>query len=476
MPVRAVPWSTTGVGTGGSRPDGDVVSAPHPESGPAARPAEPAPPAHWIRRLRVSASVVVGMALGSAVTVGTALLLYTGRRVLPTSGFLVALAVGALGAGTWVGGADQGRTPRSRSRWVAAMVALALAAALAAARNAYPSLRTGQAGGALGVLLLLAVPAYVTGSLISVLQARETAAGRSAGAIGIAVLLGACLGILGAATVFIPNFDAPGVLLVAATVLALAGSWESGLATTVSESERANMKNRVVIVTGVGRRGQVGYVIAQRFLAGGARVVITGRTAAVDELAAELAAHGEVAAVAADLTEAGDIERVVAAARDRWGRLDALINVAGGLSVNRPVEDTEPEDWRREIERSAETALRMIRATLPLLRAHRGAIVNFAAPAGERARARLAAYSAAKAAVIALTRAVALEEREHGVRCNAIAPGLVDTAQNREWVKDAATTHWVTREQIADVAFFLAGSAASGISGEVLHVLGDTLK
>ena len=235
------------------------------------------------------------------------------------------------------------------------------------------------------------------------------------------------------------------------------------------------MRHRAVIVTGVGGRGQVGFAVAQRLLAAGARVVVTGHSAGVNELATELSAHGEVVAVEADLTEPADAERVVAAARERFGRLDALINVAGGLGLIRAVAETGNEEWRREIQRNADTAFNMSRAALPLLRESRGAIVNFASPAGARAGKLLGAYSAGKAAVIALTRALALEERTHGVRVNAIAPGTIDTEQNRHAAEDPASARYVKREEVAEVALFLISPAASGISGETIFVLGDTL-
>ena len=163
---------------------------------------------------------------------------------------------------------------------------------------------------------------------------------------------------------------------------------------------------------------------------------------------------------------------VVAAAGEHLGRVDVLVNVAGGLSVIKPLAETADDEWTREIDRNARTTFLMCRAALPLLRQSRGAIINFASPAGVRAKASLGAYSAAKAAVVALTRALALEEARNGVRVNAIAPGMIDTAQNVESAREPSAVRWVTRQQIADVVLFLAGDTASGISGETIHVLG----
>jgi NAD(P)-dependent dehydrogenase (short-subunit alcohol dehydrogenase family) len=88
----------------------------------------------------------------------------------------------------------------------------------------------------------------------------------------------------------------------------------------------------------------------------------------------------------------------------------------------------------------------------------------------------LGAYSAAKAAVIALTRALALEELPHGVRANAIAPGMIDTEQNRQSAADPATTKWVSREAIAEVTLFLASPVSRAVTGETIQALGDGLR
>lgn len=257
------------------------------------------------------------------------------------------------------------------------------------------------------------------------------------------------------------------------------------------------MTDRVVIITGAADRGQLGYAIAERFARAGAHVVISARSEALDEAAARLGAgagieaaggveaesvgagahvapDGDVIAVRADLTSDDDVSRLVDTVRERFGRLDVLINVAGGLSVIASVEDTTPEEWQREIERNAGTALRLSRAALPLLRESRGAIVNFASPAAMRAPAKLAAYSAAKAAVIALTRSLAIEEKTNGVRVNAIAPGIMDTAQNRTEMGEDMT--YVSRDDVASVAVFLAGPGAAAITGETIHVLGETIR
>jgi NAD(P)-dependent dehydrogenase (short-subunit alcohol dehydrogenase family) len=234
------------------------------------------------------------------------------------------------------------------------------------------------------------------------------------------------------------------------------------------------MMGNVAIVTGVGARGQVGYAVAAALLRVGARVVVSARGEAVEALAGELEAGApegvEVAAVRADLGTGEGAAAVVAAASDRFGRLDLLVNVAGGLTLIKPIAETTTEELESELARNAKTVFLMCRAALPLLRESRGSIVNFASPAGLAPVANLGAYSAAKALVVSLTRSFALEEAANGVRVNAVAPGMIDTEQNRASAAPGAKIKWVSREQIAEAVLYLAG--ASAVTGEVLAIRG----
>jgi NAD(P)-dependent dehydrogenase (short-subunit alcohol dehydrogenase family) len=414
--------------------------------------------------------MLAGLAFGATTTAGAALLLYTGQGFLRATGFLLGLALGSLAAGVWVGSAEAGTVVRTRGRWLMLVLAFTVAGLFAAFWAARPALRAAPMGGALAVLLVLAEPAYLTGSLLAGVQTRTS---RIAATAAIA---GAAFGVLIASTLLIPRFEAPMVFLGASVLVTLGGILEA-TRDPIHEwrVDRMDLADRVALITGVGNAGQVGYAIAQRFLAAGARILITARDAQVEQLASQLGPAERVATRTADLTNESDVRLLLDDVRARFGRLDVLINVAGGLSVIRPVGETSPDEWRAELRRNAETAFLVSRAALPILRENGGTIINFASPAGGRAVKNMAAYSAGKAAVIALTRALALEEREHGVRVNAIAPGMVDTAQNRESASDPERVRWVTREQIADVALFLATPAGSGINGETIHVVAEGL-
>ena len=423
--------------------------------------------------------------MGATALAAGALLLYAERGFLSSAGFLIALTLLAVAAGLWVGAPD-GPLPghrRTMTRWMFAIAAMVLASFMAMAWLRAPVLQATAWGRPLAVVILLAEPAYAIGALLAALEARRRgwlardwlARGGSgegrAGGVAVPALTGFAVGAVLAAAWLIPSMPPGPVYLGTALLLATAGTFEMRAG---RDGRSGSMAERVVVVTGVGGKGQVGYALAESFLAQGARLVVTGRTDAVEAHARELG--DGVAWVAADLATPEGAEAVVDAARQRWGRLDVLVNVAGGLHVIRPLSETTPDEFDREIRANAVTTYNTCRAALPLLRASRGCILNFASPAGQRAVGGMAAYSAAKAGVVALTRALALEEREHGVRVNAIAPGMVDTEQNRSQVEDVENVGWVTREEIAAVTLFLTSPEGSGINGQVVQVPGRGLK
>jgi NAD(P)-dependent dehydrogenase (short-subunit alcohol dehydrogenase family) len=377
---------------------------------------------------------------------------------------MLGLSLTSLAAGLWVGAPDAKRRP-GRARWTWTVIALGLASVFATVWDATPDLRQSAAAGALAALFLLAHPAYTGG----VVMAAVAGDGRR-DTVAPAAFLGAAFGIVLSATTLIPRFEA-GTIYLGGAALVAAGAATLTIGYSRDRRRGTDMQGRVAIITGVGDRGQAGFIIAQRFAAAGARLLITARGETVHELAAELGA--DAVGVPADLTIEADVDRLINTVRERFGRLDALINVAGGLTVTKPLAETSGEEWRREIQRNAETVLTTCRAALPMLRESRGSIVNFASPAGERAVKELGAYSAAKAAVIALTRAMALEELAHGVRVNAIAPGMMDTEQNRQSSSNPETAKFVSRESVAEVALFLASPVSRAVTGETIHAPGE---
>ena len=170
------------------------------------------------------------------------------------------------------------------------------------------------------------------------------------------------------------------------------------------------------------------------------------------------------------VTALGSGMPIVEQATDNYGRIDVLVNVAGGLTAVGPVTESSHDVFEREMAVNVKTMYLASRAAAQVMvRQRSGAIVSFASVAAFSARPTMAAYSAAKAGVAALTQALALELRDHGIRANAVAPGLVRTADNRASMGDAKV-RWVEIADVVHAVMFLASDYAAGITGHVLPV------
>ena len=238
-----------------------------------------------------------------------------------------------------------------------------------------------------------------------------------------------------------------------------------------------DFQGQVVVVTGVGRVGQIGYAVADGFAQAGARLVISDRDGiTLASRAREFAARGvEVRAAAGDLTQPDVANWVVEQAVHNFGRLDVLVNVAGGLTDIAPVTEASLDVLDKAIAINVTTMDLVSRAAAQVMvKQRRGAIVSFASVAALSAKPSMAAYSAAKAGVAALTRSMALELRDSGVRVNAVAPGLVRTGDNVGAMGDGPA-RWVEIADIVHAVLFLSSDLAAGITGHVLPVSrGDT--
>jgi NAD(P)-dependent dehydrogenase (short-subunit alcohol dehydrogenase family) len=230
---------------------------------------------------------------------------------------------------------------------------------------------------------------------------------------------------------------------------------------------------RSVVLTGVGREGQVGEAVAQAFAERGARVFLVDHTEANVRARAEaLVARGLRAAfLVADLTDAAAAATLAERVRDATaGRVHAVVHLAGGFAASGPVAESDPAVWQRQFAMNATTAYLTARAFLPLLRGAKGALVFFASEMvlpGART-ANLSAYVASKSAVVALAQAIALEERANGVRANAVAPTTIRTADNVAAMGTDAPM--VAREAVADVVLWLCSDAARAVTGQVIPV------
>ncbi len=237
-----------------------------------------------------------------------------------------------------------------------------------------------------------------------------------------------------------------------------------------------NFAGKVVLVTGVARVGQIGHAVALAFGRAGAKLVLCDRNAVeASARAREFEAEGiEARPTAGDLTEPDIARLAVETALRHFGRLDVVVNVAGGLTTFGPIDGTAVADFDREININLKTAFLVSQAAAGALGESKGAIVNFASVAFFRPQDQMAVYAAAKAGVAAFTQSLALELRDRNVRVNAVAPGMVRTGDNVSSV-GGSKVRWVEMRQITDGVLFLASDAADAITGHVLPITNGAL-
>jgi len=172
-----------------------------------------------------------------------------------------------------------------------------------------------------------------------------------------------------------------------------------------------------------------------------------------------------------DLTDPASAERAIDAVAARFGRLDALLNIAGGF-VWQTTDDPEPA-WARMFALNLTTALNASRAALPRLKASpEGRIVNVGANGALKAAAGMGAYAASKAAVHRLTESLAEELKDTAVTVNAVLPSILDTEQNRKDMPDTDPAKWVQPSDLARVMLFLASPDSRAITGALIPVTG----
>ncbi len=231
----------------------------------------------------------------------------------------------------------------------------------------------------------------------------------------------------------------------------------------------ADLVGRVALVTGVARVGQIGHAVAAALGAAGARLVLADRSAeALDERLREFAAaRVEAAASPGDLTEPHAARAAVGFAEARFGGLDIVVNVAGGLTSHGAFEATDLGALDRELGINLRTVYCVCQAAVPSLRRRGGgAIVNFASIAVLHPQANLAAYMAAKGGVAALTRALARELRDDKIRVNALAPDAVRTMGNVQSMGAAA--RFVEMADLVRTVCWLVSDAAAALTGQIL--------
>jgi len=224
------------------------------------------------------------------------------------------------------------------------------------------------------------------------------------------------------------------------------------------------MDGKVIVVTGAS--GALGKVVAEVALARGARV------AGVDYGTSQIAATPDrIEFGGVDLSDPAQAKKAIDAAASHFGRLDALVNIAGGFAYE-TVAEGDPKTWQRMYALNVLTALNTSRSAIPHLAASASArIVNVGAMGALQAGSGMGAYAASKAGVHRLTEALAAEWKGK-ITVNAVLPSTIDTPANRASMPKADFGKWVTPQELADVILFLVSDAASAVTGALLPVSG----
>ena len=242
------------------------------------------------------------------------------------------------------------------------------------------------------------------------------------------------------------------------------------------------LNGKTAIVTGAAQG--IGYAIAQRFVAEGARVGILD----IDADAAKQAAH-EIAAsaigIGADVSQADEVDQAFAAVVDQLGSLDILVNNAGIVGSDTPVKDLAEDDWNRVLDINLKGTFLVSKHVVPGMRDRgRGSIINLASVEGLEGMESQAAYNASKGGVVLLTKNMACDFGPHGVRVNCLCPGYIETPMTQLLREDALRViherfqglHLLGRsgqpEEVAGAALFLASDDASFVTGHALAVDG----
>jgi len=234
-----------------------------------------------------------------------------------------------------------------------------------------------------------------------------------------------------------------------------------------------DLTDRVVLVTGAA--GNLGAAVVRAFCAAGARLVLVDRDPdRLTRLFPDLVGSpGHYLAAPVDLTDEAAIKAMIDQTLSRFGRIDVLVNVAGGYRGGTPVHETPLATWDFLLNLNARTVYIASSAVIPaMLRQGNGKIVNVAARAALQGAAKMGAYSASKSAVMRLTEAMAAELKNDGINVNCVLPGTIDTPDNRAAMPKADTGRWVQPEALADVILFLASDAARAVHGAAIPVYG----
>lgn len=233
-----------------------------------------------------------------------------------------------------------------------------------------------------------------------------------------------------------------------------------------------NYHDKTAIITG--GTGGLGKRVVEKFFDAGASIAIPARSkSAAESFPAGLQSSKRLVFVEADVSDEASVKQFVAHVMKQFGRVDFLVNLAGGYAGGKPIADVSLQEWEGMLELNLKTAFLMSRETLtPMMRQKFGRIITIAAMPAITSGAKKGPYAISKRGVIALTETIADEVKGSGVTANAIAPSILVTDANKASMPDADFRRWVEPDELADLILFLCSDAARSINGNTIKVFG----
>jgi 3-oxoacyl-[acyl-carrier protein] reductase len=249
-------------------------------------------------------------------------------------------------------------------------------------------------------------------------------------------------------------------------------------------TDRTRLKNRVALITGAGSETGIGFATAQTLAVSGAKVAITSTTDRIhDRVRAIKTEDKAVKGYTADLMDREQVKRLVTSVIDDFGLIDILVNNAGMVQVGKEesfvhMVDLPQAEWDNAIDRNLNTCFNITHAVLPsMIKNNYGRIVNVSSVTGPLvSNPGQSAYSAAKAAMIGMSRSLAIEVAKHNITVNNVAPGWIGTGSSTEEEKVASENTPIGRagtpQEVADLVAFLASDESTYITGQMIVIDG----
>ena len=241
--------------------------------------------------------------------------------------------------------------------------------------------------------------------------------------------------------------------------------------------KKTSLCDKVAVVTG-GARG-IGRAIVERLIEEDCRVAFTYRSSKDAAFDLQKKTKDRAVAFYLDVRDSAGVKRMVNSVKEKFGRLDIIINNAGGLS-NKPLMMMQEKDWHEIIDTNLNGTYNMTRACIvTLMKQKSGCIINISSAAGITGLAGMTNYSASKAGIIGFTKALAKEVGPYNIRVNAIAPGFIQTdllegaaRKREEFLRWIPLARFGTPEEVAELVLFLSGPDTGYITGAVIRIDG----